>query len=107
MGTCSASARACAGTPKPRGSGGPRRRNGRWSETETQKLIELVRRNGKGKWKKILEDGREVFQNRTQARAARALCGVWRPNLAREVAPRRRSRARSAAVWLQSSAAGG
>lgn len=82
---------ACAGTPKPRGSGGPRRRNGRWSETETQKLIELVRRNGKGKWKKILEDGREVFQNRTQARASRALCRVLRPSLAREDAPQRRS----------------
>ena len=58
-----------AGTPKQRGTGGPRRRNGRWSEQETQTLIELVRRNGKGKWKKILEDGREIFVNRTQARA--------------------------------------
>jgi len=90
-GICSGPAWACAGTPKPRGSGGPRRRNGRWSETETQKLIELVRRNGKGKWKKILEDGREVFQNRTQARASRALCRILRPSLAREDALRSRS----------------
>ncbi|KAK9846435.1 hypothetical protein WJX81_003728 [Elliptochloris bilobata] len=55
-----------AGTPKQRGTGGPRRRNGRWSEQETATLIDLVRRNGKGKWKKILEDGREIFLNRTQ-----------------------------------------
>ena len=64
------------GTPKQRGTSGPRRRNGRWSEQETQTLIELVRRNGKGKWKKILEDGREIFVNRTQARASTF---AWRP----------------------------
>jgi hypothetical protein len=43
-----------------------RRRNGRWTEEETQFLILNVREHGKGKWKKILELGTEIFQKRSQ-----------------------------------------
>lgn len=44
----------------------PRRRNGRWNETETNFLIRMVREKGKGKWKRILEEGGNIFQNRSQ-----------------------------------------
>lgn len=53
-------------TPKNRTGGGKRRRNGRWSPAETNSLITLVRQFGKGKWKKILEEGGPVFNNRSQ-----------------------------------------
>ena len=53
-------------TPKNRAGGGKRRRNGRWSPAETNALITLVRQFGKGKWKKILEEGGPVFNNRSQ-----------------------------------------
>ena len=53
-------------TPKNRTGGGKRRRNGRWSPNETTSLINLVRQYGKGKWKKILEEGGPVFNNRSQ-----------------------------------------
>ena len=53
-------------TPKNRTGGGKRRRNGRWSPAETNALITLVRQFGKGKWKKILEEGGPVFNNRSQ-----------------------------------------
>ncbi|CAL8460763.1 g294 [Coccomyxa elongata] len=51
---------------KNRTGGGKRRRNGRWNEHETNTLIELVRQLGKGKWKKILEEGAAAFNNRSQ-----------------------------------------
>jgi hypothetical protein len=56
------------GGPKsPRNkSGAKRRRNGRWSQEETDTLIALVRSTGKGKWKKILEEGSAAFKNRSQ-----------------------------------------
>ena len=53
-------------SPKNRTGGGKRRRNGRWAEHETNTLIELVRQWGKGKWKKILEEGAAAFNNRSQ-----------------------------------------
>ena len=53
-------------TPKNRAGGGKRRRNGRWSPAETNALITLMRQFGKGKWKKILEEGGPVFNNRSQ-----------------------------------------
>ncbi len=53
-------------TSKNRAGGGKRRRNGRWSPNETNSLINLVRQYGKGKWKKILEEGGPVFNNRSQ-----------------------------------------
>ena len=53
-------------SPKNRTGGGKRRRNGRWNEHETNTLIELVRQLGKGKWKKILEEGSAAFNNRSQ-----------------------------------------
>ncbi len=53
-------------SPKNRTGGGKRRRNGRWNEAETNTLIELVRQLGKGKWKKILEEGAAAFNNRSQ-----------------------------------------
>eukprot|EP00884_Botryococcus_braunii_P003653 jgi/Botrbrau1/13289/Bobra.27_2s0009.1 len=43
-----------------------RRKNGRWAESETQLLINLVKEFGKGKWKRILEEGGSQFQNRSQ-----------------------------------------
>lgn len=43
-----------------------RRRNGRWAPEETDLLIELVRKFGKGKWKRILEEGGVKFRNRSQ-----------------------------------------
>ena len=43
-----------------------RRRNGRWNEEETAFLIRHVRELGKGKWKRILEQGGTIFQNRSQ-----------------------------------------
>lgn len=58
-----------AGAPKQCEAGRPRQSGGRWSEQETSTLIEGVRCYGKGKWKRIFEDGRSVFQNRTPARA--------------------------------------
>lgn len=57
-------------TPKNRAGGGKRRRNGRWSPQETNQLINLVRQFGKGKWKKILEEGGPVFNNRSQVRCS-------------------------------------
>jgi len=63
---------ALEGTNSPEASGGgkaggaKRRRNGRWSEDETQFLIANVREHGKGKWKKILELGSEIFLKRSQ-----------------------------------------
>lgn len=42
-----------------------RRKNGRWTQEETQLLIELTNKYGKGKWKKIVQEGGEMFQNRT------------------------------------------
>ena len=58
------------GAKSPRNkSGAKRRRNGRWSQEETNTLIGLVRQYGKGKWKKILEEGGANFKNRSQARA--------------------------------------
>ena len=58
------------GPKSPRNkSGAKRRRNGRWSQEETNTLIGLVRQWGKGKWKKILEEGGPSFKNRSQARA--------------------------------------
>lgn len=53
-------------SPKNRTGGGKRRRNGRWAEHETSTLIALVRQWGKGKWKKILEEGGAAFNNRSQ-----------------------------------------
>ena len=59
------------GPKSPRNkSGAKRRRNGRWSQEETDTLIALVRSSGKGKWKKILEEGGANFKNRSQVRAA-------------------------------------
>ena len=45
-----------------------RRRNGRWNEEETSYLIRNVREHGKGKWKRILESGGSIFQNRSQVK---------------------------------------
>jgi hypothetical protein len=46
----------------------------RWAEHETNTLIALVRQWGKGKWKKILEEGGAAFNNRSQ------VCHPgWRP----------------------------
>lgn len=63
-------------TPKNRTGGGKRRRNGRWSPQETNSLITLVRQYGKGKWKKILEEGGPVFNNRSQVRPRASCCPV-------------------------------
>jgi hypothetical protein len=55
-----------AGSPLGSDKKGARRRNGRWNEKETNLLITLVRRLGKGKWKRILEEGETEFQSRSQ-----------------------------------------
>jgi hypothetical protein len=60
-----------AGSPLGSDKKGARRRNGRWNEKETNLLITLVRRLGKGKWKRILEEGGNEFQNRSQVRKSR------------------------------------
>mmetsp|Transcript_28222 Transcript_28222/g.67037 ORF Transcript_28222/g.67037 Transcript_28222/m.67037 type:complete len:296 (-) Transcript_28222:125-1012(-) len=39
----------------------PRRKIQRWSDVETNLLIELVKQYGKGKWKKVLEKGTGTF----------------------------------------------
>ncbi len=65
---------------KNRTGGGKRRRNGRWNEHETNTLIELVRQLGKGKWKKILEEGAAAFNNRSQVGpATSARPHAWHP----------------------------
>lgn len=52
-----------------------RRRDARrWNEEETNLLINLVQRLGKGKWKRILEEGESGFQNRSQVGSA---CYAW------------------------------
>ncbi|KAK9863879.1 hypothetical protein WJX84_008931 [Apatococcus fuscideae] len=50
-----------------RKAGAPRRKIGRWTEEETNALIRLTQEIGKSKWKKILEAGEGVFQNRSQS----------------------------------------
>ncbi|KAK9827119.1 hypothetical protein WJX74_007061 [Apatococcus lobatus] len=70
-----------SGNRKP---GAPRRKIGRWTEEETNALIRLTQEIGKSKWKKILEAGEGIFQNRSQV----DLKDKWR-NLERQgiVAP--------------------
>ena len=56
-----------------------RRRNGRWNEDETNFLIRMVRELGKGKWKRILEQGGALFQNRSQ------VIGHWQRPVSKSV----------------------
>lgn len=52
-----------------------RRRNGRWAQEETDLLVRLVRKFGKGKWKRILEEGGVKFRNRSQ------VCSLEKPGV--------------------------
>lgn len=65
---------AAAAGGQPGAAGGPdgeqkeRRRIGRWAEEETQLLIDLVQKHGKGRWKEILVEGLSlgVYKGRNQ-----------------------------------------
>ena len=43
------------------GDGSARRKIKRWDQAETDLLIELVQQHGKGKWRKVLEEGAATF----------------------------------------------
>lgn len=57
-----------ADTPEAGPAPPARRTKRRWTEEETEKLKELTFKHGKGCWRRVLEEGGAVFQNRTQAR---------------------------------------
>ena len=54
-------AAAAGGGEGEDGDNPARRKIKRWDQTETDLLIELVQMHGKGKWRKVLEEGTAIF----------------------------------------------